>query len=95
MKLSNYIGFTCPTCENSWEVSTMNVAPTPTCPDCGIPVYDGVDLQVVVGDMDEENGVYECFACGHTFSYVATSQEYPDETPNCTHCGSTDVDVIY
>lgn len=95
MELQNFVGYTCETCGNTWDQDFQLIASGVQCPECGTLQEDGPDVQMIVGDVKEENGVYECFACGHTFGYSATKHENPDETPNCTHCGSSNVGNIY
>lgn len=95
MQIENYVGYECDACGHTWEQSFRDFSLFVQCPECDTPQHGGPDVQVVVGDVDVENGMYECYACGHTFAYTASRQEYPDEKPNCTHCGSTDTALIY
>ena len=95
MQLNNYVGYECDACGNVWEIEFRRVFPAPTCPECGVIQTDGPDSQYVIGDTEWEEGVYECYACGHTFSYQAMPHENPDEAPSCTHCGSDDVGQVY
>ena len=94
-QIQNYVGFTCDACGESWEQDFRNVASGVQCPECGTLQNDGPDMQIVFGDLPEESGLYECYGCGHTFSYAATVLENPSETPDCTHCGSSDVGLIF
>jgi len=94
MELTNYIGYTCDSCGNSFELDLRAAPPTPQCPSCYMPVQMP-DVQMIVGDFDVESGLYECYACGHTFSYAATVQENPDEEPNCPVCTSPNTGLIY
>lgn len=95
MQIQNYVGFTCDACGSTWEQDFRHIASGVQCPNCGVLQDEPADFQILIGDTEFENGVYECFACGHTFSYAASPNENPDETPDCTHCSSSDVEMIY
>lgn len=94
-QLQNYVGFTCDACGHTWEQDFRTVASGVQCPECKTLQDDGPDMQVIFGELPEENGRYECYACGHTFGYTASRNENPDETPDCTHCSSSNVGRIY
>lgn len=94
MKLDNYIGYTCDGCGYSWEQDFRLMPTGVLCPECGVPQSEP-DVQIVVSDTDVEDGVYECYACGHTFIYQATVNANSDDTPNCTNCTSSNVGKIY
>lgn len=95
MEQNTYVGYECDECGEEWNVHEENVTLPPTCPQCDHETHNIVQFEATIVKHDTEGGVYECFDCGHTFSYVATRPENPDETPSCTHCHSDSVVLMY